>query len=36
MQLTTNYIPEDWKPNDKLAFMIWMQKIQSNFYTQIQ
>lgn len=36
MNTITNHIPKDWEPNDKLAFMKWMQKIKSNFYTDIK
>jgi len=36
MNLTVNYIPQEWQPHNKLAFMNWMQKIQSNHYKNIQ
>ena len=35
MNLTTNNIPENWNPNDKISFMNWMIKIQSNYYNEI-
>lgn len=36
MSLTVNHIPENWNPDDKIAFINWMQKIKSNYYHKIQ
>jgi len=36
MNLTVNHIPKGWHPHNKLAFMLWMQKIKSNHYKNIQ
>jgi len=36
MNLTINHIPKNWKPNNKLAFMLWMQNINSNYYYKIK
>lgn len=29
-------IPKNWKPNDRLAFLQWMLKIQNKYYYKIE
>jgi hypothetical protein len=35
MITTTNHIPEQWEPFNKMAFLEWMIKIQSTTYSEI-